>query len=248
MPLAIVIMAGGKGTRMQSDLPKVLHKAAGRALIEHVIDKSQALDPEKIILIVGHQAELVKDSVKHYPVACALQEPQLGTGHAVMQAEEPLQNFQGEVLILSGDAPLFTLESLQNLIRFHRESDAQATVLTAEMENPTGYGRVIRKPGTDSVEKIVEQKDATEEEKTVKEINSGVYVFNAETLFSSLKEITTNNAQNEYYLTDVFGVCFRKGNRVAAWKTPNPDEIHGINTPQQLAHAERLLTKSRGHS
>jgi len=248
MPLAIVIMAGGKGTRMQSDLPKVLHKAAGRALIEHVIDKSQALDPEKIILIVGHQAELVKDSVKHYPVACALQEPQLGTGHAVMQAEEPLQNFQGEVLILSGDAPLFTLESLQNLIRFHRESDAQATVLTAEMENPTGYGRVIRKPGTDSVEKIVEQKDATEEEKTVKEINSGVYVFNAETLFSSLKEITTNNAQNEYYLTDVFGVCFRKGSRVAAWKTPNPDEIHGINTPQQLAHAERLLTKSRGHS
>ncbi|HCD35939.1 sugar phosphate nucleotidyltransferase [Chlorobium phaeovibrioides] len=243
MPLAIVIMAGGKGTRMQSDLPKVLHKAAGRALIEHVIDKSQALDPEKIILIVGHQAELVKDSVKHYPVACALQEPQLGTGHAVMQAEEPLQNFQGEVLILSGDAPLFTLESLQNLIRFHRESDAQATVLTAEMENPTGYGRVIRKPGTDSVEKIVEQKDATEEEKTVKEINSGVYVFNAETLFSSLKEITTNNAQNEYYLTDVFGVCFRKGSRVAAWKTPNPDEIHGINTPQQLAHAERLLKK-----
>ncbi|MWV54343.1 sugar phosphate nucleotidyltransferase [Chlorobium phaeovibrioides] len=243
MPLAIVIMAGGKGTRMQSDLPKVLHKAAGRALIEHVIDKSQALDPEKIILIVGHQAELVKDSVKHYPVACALQEPQLGTGHAVMQAEEPLQNFQGEVLILSGDAPLFTLESLQNLIRFHRESDAQATVLTAEMENPTGYGRVIRKPGTDSVEKIIEQKDATEEEKTVKEINSGVYVFNAETLFSSLKEITTNNAQNEYYLTDVFGVCFRKGSRVAAWKTPNPDEIHGINTPQQLAHAERLLKK-----
>ncbi|KAA6230626.1 UDP-N-acetylglucosamine pyrophosphorylase [Chlorobium phaeovibrioides] len=243
MPLAIVIMAGGKGTRMQSDLPKVLHKAAGRALIEHVIDKSQALDPEKIILIVGHQAELVKDSVKHYPVACALQEPQLGTGHAVMQAEEPLQNFQGEVLILSGDAPLFTLESLQNLIRFHRESDAQATVLTAEMENPTGYGRVIRKPGTDSVEKIIEQKDATEEEKTVKEINSGVYVFNAETLFSSLKEITTNNAQHEYYLTDVFGVCFRKGSRVAAWKTPNPDEIHGINTPQQLAHAERLLKK-----
>jgi len=109
------------------------------------------------------------------------------------------------------------------------------------MEDPTGYGRVIRKPGTDSVEKIVEQKDAAEEEKAVKEINSGVYVFNAKTLFDSLKEITTKNAQNEYYLTDVFGVCFRKGSRVAAWKTPNPDEIHGINTPQQLAHAEHLL-------
>ncbi|MDT9546382.1 MAG: NTP transferase domain-containing protein [Chlorobium sp.] len=241
MPLAIVIMAGGKGTRMQSELPKVLHKAAGRALIEHVIDKSQTLNPERIILIVGHQAELVIDFVKHYPVTCALQEPQLGTGHAVMQAEEPLKNFQGEVLILSGDAPLFTLETLQNLISFHRESNATATVLTADMEDPTGYGRVIRKPGTDSVEKIVEQKDAAEEEKAVKEINSGVYVFNAKTLFDSLKEITTKNAQNEYYLTDVFGVCFRKGSRVAAWKTPNPDEIHGINTPQQLAHAEHLL-------
>ena len=246
MPLVIVIMAGGKGTRMQSDLPKVLHKAAGRSLIDHVIEKSRSLNPEKIVVIVGHKAELVTAAVaSHNKVTCALQEPQLGTGHAVMQAEEPLQNFHGEVLILSGDAPLFTLETLQNLISFHRQSNAAATVLTADLADPTGFGRVIRKAGTDSVERIIEQKDATEEEKAVQEINSGVYVFNASTLFGSLKEITTKNAQNEYYLTDVFGVCFRKGERVAAWKTPDPDEIHGINTPQQLAHAERLLTKKQ---
>ncbi|KZK73637.1 MAG: hypothetical protein A3K90_08470 [Pelodictyon luteolum] len=244
MSLAIVIMAAGKGTRMKSDLPKVLHKAAGRALIEHVILKSESLKPDTIILIVGHKAELVRDAVRHFQVTCALQEPQQGTGHAVMQAEAALEGFRGEVLILSGDAPLFTEETLRTLISFHRETGAAATVLTADLHNPTGYGRIIRNTGTDSVRKIVEEKDASEEEKAVQEINSGVYVFNAHTLFSSLKEITTDNAQAEYYLTDVFGVCFQKGLRVAAWKTPNPDEIHGINTPEQLLHAERLLLQS----
>ncbi|TCD48898.1 NTP transferase domain-containing protein [Chlorobium sp. N1] len=244
MSLAIVIMAAGKGTRMQSDLPKVLHKADGRALVEHVIVKSEELDPEKIVLIVGHKAELVEDAVRHFPVTCVLQEPQLGTGHAVMQAEAALEEFRGEVLILSGDAPLFTTETLRRLIGFHRESRAAATVLTADMDDPTGYGRVIRRAGTDSVLRIVEQKDATEEEKAVREINSGVYVFEAETLFGSLQEIGTDNAQAEYYLTDVFGICFRKGKRVAAWKTPNPDEIHGINTPEQLARAEALLRRA----
>ena len=245
MSLAIVIMAAGKGTRMKSDLPKVLHKADGRALIEHVVLKSQELRPERIVLIVGHKAEMVKDALSHYPVTCALQEPQLGTGHAVMQAEAALEGFRGEVLILSGDAPLFTVDSLRKLIAFHRDSAAAATVLTADMDDPTGYGRVIRKAGTDGVERIVEQKDATDDEKAVREINSGVYVFDAETLFRSLREITTDNAQAEYYLTDVFGVCFRKGLRVAAWKTSDPDEIHGINTPEQLAHAEQLLREGR---
>ncbi|MEI6756419.1 MAG: UDP-N-acetylglucosamine pyrophosphorylase [Chlorobium sp.] len=241
MALAVIIMAAGKGTRMQSELPKVLHPANGRPLIEYVLDTASLLDPEKIVLIIGHQAELVKKAVAAYPVTTALQEPQLGTGHAIMQAEANLGNFEGEVLILSGDAPLVKASTLQKLIAFHRSANATATVLTAELGDPTGYGRVIREKQSDSVLKIVEQKDASEEERAVREINSGVYAFNASLLFKALRQIGTNNAQKEYYLTDVFGICFQNGQKVCAFRTDNPDEIIGINTPEQLIEAERLL-------
>ncbi|RXK88694.1 UDP-N-acetylglucosamine pyrophosphorylase [Chlorobaculum sp. 24CR] len=241
MSLAIVIMAAGKGTRMKSDLPKVLHEANGKPLVAYVIEKSQALDPAKIVLIVGHQAGLVRQATTSFPVDYALQEPQLGTGHAVMQAEPFLKDFEGEVVILSGDAPLFTARTLRELIDFHRSRQAVATVLTAEMDDPTGYGRVIRNGGGEEVLKIVEQKDATEEEKTVSEINSGVYVINAAELFSALNGITDDNAQKEYYLTDVFGICFGKGKKVCAFKVADPNEIRGINTPEQLREAELLL-------
>ncbi len=234
-------MAAGKGTRMQSELPKVLHLANGRPLIEYVLDTANTLDPDKTVLIVGHQAELVKKATSRYCLTAALQEPQLGTGHAVMQAESHLSNFDGEILILSGDAPLVNTETLQELIAFHRLKNGAATVLTAELDNPTGYGRIIRQESGDSVLKIVEQKDASKEELSVREINSGVYVFNARLLFDALAKINTNNAQNEYYLTDVFAVCFQSGRRVYAFKTGNPDEILGINTPEQLLDAERLL-------
>jgi UDP-N-acetylglucosamine pyrophosphorylase len=241
MSLAIVIMAAGKGTRMKSDLPKVLHEANGKPLVAYVIEKSQTLDPAKIVLIVGHQAGLVRQATTSFPVDYALQEPQLGTGHAVMQAEPFLKDFEGEVVILSGDAPLFTARTLRELIDFHRSRQAVATVLTAEMGDPTGYGRVIRNGGGEEVLKIVEQKDATEEEKTVSEINSGVYVINAAELFSALNGITDDNAQKEYYLTDVFGICFGKGKKVCAFKVADPNEIRGINTPEQLREAEQLL-------
>lgn len=241
MALAIIIMAGGKGTRMHSDLPKVLHHANGRPLIEYVLDTSFALDPQKVVLIIGHQSELVKTATAKYRVSTALQEPQLGTGHAVMQAEDQLSNFEGEVLILSGDAPLVNSQTLQKLIAFHHAKNAVATVLTADIADPAGYGRVIRQNESDSVLKIVEQKDASTEELAVNEINSGIYVFNARTLFESLAKITTDNAQNEYYLTDVFSICFKSGKRVCAFKTDNPNEIIGINTPQQLKEAERLI-------
>jgi len=243
MGLAVIIMAAGKGTRMHSDLPKVLHKANGKPLVEYVLDTSNALDPEKIVLIIGHQAEMVKEATADFKVIAALQEPQLGTGHAVMQANNALRNFEGEVLILSGDAPLVTLNSLQQLIAFHRAQNAVATVLTADLADPSGYGRVIRHNNSDIVLKIVEHKDATEEERAVREINSGIYLFNTPVLFQALGEITTNNAQNEYYLTDVFGICFKSGKRVCAFKTENPDEIVGINTPEQLREAEAILLK-----
>jgi len=243
MALAIIVMAAGKGTRMKSDLPKVLHLANAHPLIEYVLDTSYALDPEKIVVIIGHQAEMVKAATAKYRVSTALQEPQLGTGHAVMQAETQLKDFDGEVLILSGDAPLVSVLTLQNLIAFHHAQHAVATVLTAELDDPTGYGRIIRQEKSNNVLKIVEQKDASLQELAVLEINSGIYVFNAHTLFEALGEITTNNAQKEYYLTDVFGICFQSGKRVCAFKTENPNEIIGINTPEQLLEAERLLLK-----
>ncbi|MEI8033683.1 MAG: sugar phosphate nucleotidyltransferase [Chlorobiaceae bacterium] len=243
MSLSVIIMAAGKGTRMKSDLPKVLHKANGRPLIDYVLDASKTLSPEKVVLVVGHQAELVREATAGYGVTTALQEPQLGTGHAVMQTETALRDFEGEVLILSGDAPLVNVETLQKLIDFHRSSSAEATVLTAELLDPTGYGRVVRKEKSDVVLKIVEEKDATEAERAIREINSGIYVFKAPVLFSALKRITTNNAQKEYYLTDVFGICFQSGQRVSAFMTDNPEEILGINTPEQLKEAEEVLLK-----
>jgi UDP-N-acetylglucosamine pyrophosphorylase len=244
MALAVIIMAAGKGTRMQSDLPKVLHQANGRPLIDYVLDTANALDPDKIILIVGHQAELVKEATSRYSLTAALQKPQLGTGHAVMQAEAHLHNFDGDVLILSGDAPLVNIGTLQELIAFHRARNGAATVLTAELHDPTGYGRVIRQNESDSVLKIVEHKDATKEELAVREINSGVYVFNSRLLFTALGQINTDNAQQEYYLTDVFGICFQSGKRVYAFRTDNPNEIIGINTPEQLKEAEKLLLQN----
>ena len=246
MALAIIIMAAGKGTRMNSDLPKVLHHANGRPLIEYVLDTSLALDPDKVVMIIGHQAEKVKTAIERYGVSTALQEPQLGTGHAVMQAEDQLRDFEGEVLILSGDAPLVNIQTLKKLIVFHQSRYAAATVLTADISDPTGYGRVIRQENSDSVLKIVEQKDATENELAVREINSGIYVFNAPVLFEALGLITTNNAQKEYYLTDVFGICFQSGKRVCAFKTDNPNEIIGINTLEQLKDAEQLLLEPQG--
>ena len=241
MSLAVVIMAAGKGTRMNSDLPKVLHPANGRPVVDYVIEKSQSLDPETIVLIVGHQADKVRQATALFPVSYALQQPQLGTGHAVMQAEPLLKDFDGEIIILSGDAPLFKTSTLKELLSFHRSRKAVATVLTAEMEDPTGYGRVIRNSGGEEVLRIVEQKDASQQEKAVTEINSGVYVFDANELFSALHSITNNNAQQEYYLTDVFGICFEKGEKVCAFKVSDPNEIRGINTPEQLREAELLL-------
>ncbi len=234
MALAIIIMAAGKGTRMQSELPKVLHQANGRPILDYVLDTASSLEPAKTLLIVGHQADLVKAVAARYRVSTALQEPQLGTGHAVMQAEAELRDFEGEILILSGDAPLVNAGTLHKLIAFHRSKNGDATVLTAELQDPTGYGRVIRNSDSESVLKIVEQKDASREELAVREINSGIYLFNAQLLFQALHEVNTNNAQNEYYLTDVFGICFRNGKSVYAFKTENAEEILGINTPEQL--------------
>lgn len=240
MSLAIVVMAAGKGTRMKSDLAKVLHLLNRRPMLHYVLDVAFQLNPEKVVVVVGHQAEAVKAATQGYRVEYALQEPQLGTGHAVMQAEPMLAGFEGDVVVLSGDAPLAKAETLALLLTTHREKRAVATVLTATLDDPTGYGRVIRDAQGD-VRKMVEHKDASPDERAVKEINSGVYAFEKRKLFDALRRITNDNAQREYYLPDVFNVFLAQGERVAAVSAPNFDELRGVNTPEQLREAEAIL-------
>lgn len=239
-----LIMAAGKGTRMKSDLPKVLHRINGRPMVHYVIDLAKRLNSKKIILIIGHKKELVEQACADMGVEFVVQSPQLGTGHAVQQAEPLLEDFTGDVLVLSGDVPLLTEDTLRMLLESHRESGAVATLLTSELDDPTGYGRVMRDQ-TGFVEKIVEHKDASPEELRVKEINVGIYVFKAPDLFAALKLIDNNNAQGEYYLPDVIPLFLKDGKKVNAVKTPNFDETRGINTVDQLKKAETILLARR---
>ncbi len=243
--LVTLIMAAGKGTRMKSDLAKVLHPIDGQPMIHYVIKLARELGSSRVIAIIGHQKERVRAELDYEHIEYALQEPQLGTGHAVMQAEPLLHNYGGDVLVLSGDVPLLTEKTMRRLIGLHRDHHAMATVLTTVMPDPTGYGRVIR--GTnDDVVKIVEHKDATEDERKIREINSGIYVFNSGELFSALKKINSDNAQNEYYLPDVLKVLILENKKVSALITEDYHEISGINTVEQLKEAEQILVK-RNH-
>jgi UDP-N-acetylglucosamine pyrophosphorylase len=241
--LAVVIMAAGKGTRMNNpSMAKVMYEINGRPLVEWVVDLARRLRASRTVVVVGWRKEsVVAHLARVSPSAvCVTQDPQLGTGHAVMQAEPVLQGFTGDVLVLSGDVPLLTEQTTRELIASHREKRVAATVLTAIPEDATGYGRVLR-DREGNVTAIVEHKDATEEQRKVREINSGIYAFRAANLFEGLHQITPNNAQKEYYLTDVFEVFWRRKMSVAAVTARDPVEIGGINTPEQLEEARRLL-------
>jgi UDP-N-acetylglucosamine pyrophosphorylase len=242
---ATVIMAAGKGTRMKnSEKAKVMFEVSGKPMIHHVVDLAVALNSSRIIAVVG----FCRDSVTAYlrstapSVEFAVQEPQLGTGHAVMQTRNLLENFHGDVLVLSGDVPLLRLQTIRDLVSFHRQANAVATILTAGLDDPSGYGRILRGEG-DSVIGIVEQKDATEDQRKVREINSGIYIFDNAYLFEALGHITTNNMQNEYYLTDVFDYYWKHGLKVAAKKADDFDEVRGVNTVAQLEEAGEILRK-----
>lgn len=234
-----IILAAGKGTRMKSDLPKVLHQVAGISMLEHVFRSVSALEPEKIVTVIGHKAELVREVLKEQS-EFVHQTEQLGTGHAVMMAEAELAGLSGQTLVIAGDTPLITGESLTNLLNHHINHKNVATILTAEADNPFGYGRIIRNKH-DEVTKIVEQKDATDFEQLVKEINTGTYVFDNKRLFEALKNITTNNAQGEYYLTDVIGIFKDAGEKVGAYKLRDFDESLGVNDRLALARAEQIM-------
>jgi UDP-N-acetylglucosamine diphosphorylase/glucosamine-1-phosphate N-acetyltransferase len=242
MPLATVILAAGKGTRMKSDLAKVLHKISNKPLIHYVIDQAQSIHSDEIVLIVGHQKDDVVKSVEKYQVRHAIQDQQLGTGHAVQQAEDLLNSFEGNVLILSGDVPLLSEETLNTFIKFHETENSKATVLTAVLEDPTGYGRIKRTKSGD-LASVVEQKDATEEELKLKEINTGIYIFDKKLLFHYLNKVDNRNSQSEYYLPDVLPMFIADSYKVTAISTKNFDETRGINTIEQLQEAEQILNR-----
>jgi len=236
-------MAAGKGTRMKNpDMAKVMYQINGKPMIEHVVDLACNLQARETVVIVGWQ----KDSVIEHLVAtskgvkCVEQSPQLGTGHAVMQAELPLRDFNGDVLVLSGDVPMLRTATVNELLEIHEQQHASATVLTAVLEDASGYGRIVRNKDSDVVG-IVEHKDATEEQRAIREINSGIYVFEKSMLFEGLRQVTPNNIQKEYYLTDVFDYFWKKRCKVSAIAAKNPQEIQGINTVQQLEEARILM-------
>lgn len=234
-----IILAAGKGTRMKSDLPKVLHKVAGISMLEHVFRSVGRIEPEKIVTVVGHKAELV-EQVLAGQTDFVRQTEQLGTGHAVMMAEPVLEGLAGQTLVIAGDTPLITGESLKHLIDFHINHKNVATILTAEAENPFGYGRIVRNQHGEVI-KIVEQKDASDFEQQIKEINTGTYVFDNERLFEALKNINTNNAQGEYYITDVIGIFREAGEKVGAYTLADFDESLGVNDRVALANAEGIM-------
>ena len=225
---------------MKSDLPKVLQKLHGKPMVEYVINTAKELGVKRIILVIGHRWEKAKKSLEHLNVEFAVQEQQLGTGHAVLQTKELLFNFEGDVLILCGDVPLLRPDTLKQLITEHRERKAHATVLTAIFDDPAGYGRVIRgKSGL--VQKIVEDKDATAEERKVREINTGTFCFDTASLFSVLEKVRNDNEQGEYYLTDTLKLLLDQKRPIWAVMASDPSETVGINSAEELKKAEEIL-------
>lgn len=235
-----VVLAAGQGTRMKSKLYKVLHPVCGKPMVQHVIDQISTLHMEQIITIIGHGADLVKSQLGAQ-CTYALQEEQLGTAHAVMQAKE-LEGKEGVTLVVCGDTPLIKSETMEALFNEHERSNAKATILTAFAEDPTGYGRIIRNENG-LVEKIVEHKDATEDEREVKEINTGTYCFDNQALFEALKKVSNENVQGEYYLPDVIEILKNQGEMVSAFQTKDFEETLGVNDRVALSQAEAILKK-----
>ena len=241
--LAVAILAAGQGKRMGNpNLAKVLNPLHGRPLLGYVLEQAATLDPAQVVVIVGHQRESVRDFVaSSMPSAiCVVQDQQLGTGHAVQQASSVLSDAECNVLILSGDVPLLTRQTLASFAAHHSSVGAAASVLTAHVPDPTGYGRIIRDEAG-NLQRIVEHKDASEQERSVNEINSGIYIVDCSDLFSALEGLSNNNAQGEYYLTDIISILQGRGKSVSAWLAPSWEELHGINTIADLERASDIL-------
>ncbi|NRN87277.1 Bifunctional protein GlmU [Lactobacillus helveticus] len=237
----VVVLAAGKGTRMKSKLYKVLHKVCGKTMVEHVVDAASGINPTKIVTVVGTGAGKV-EKVLANKSDFAFQEKQVGTGDAVMTAKEALGDKEGATLVVTGDTPLFTTDTFNELFKYHAEKGNAATVLTAEAPNPFGYGRIIR-DNQGNVLRIVEQKDGNPDELKVKEINTGVFCFDNQKLFEALKHVDNDNAQGEYYLTDVLEILRNNGERVGAYKMPDFSESLGVNDRVALAQATKTMQR-----
>lgn len=242
-------MAAGKGTRLKSKHPKVLHEVAGKPILAHVIASALKVAPAAdVFLIIGHEAERVREAVGHTGVNFVMQGEQLGTGHALMVARAALASYE-QVIVLSGDAPLITAATIRELAAFHAAEGAAMTLLSAELANPSGYGRVLRKtPRGPEVRAIVEEKAATPAQKKIREINSGFYVFSAPALYEHIDELATDNAHREYYLTDMARVLQKAGKKVIAFKTENAGEVLGSNTRAEIVDLDARLRLAKCHA
>lgn len=236
-----IVLAAGKGTRMKSQLPKVLHPVCGKPMLKHILDKLIRLSVDEIVVVIGHRAEMVRNQIGN-AFRYALQEQQLGTAHAVMICREQLADKTGTTLVLNGDTPLVKEDTIKKLREHHRETRAAATVLTMVLDDPTGYGRVIRDV-TEFVERIVEHKDAAPEEKAIREVSTGIFCFDNQLLFAGLDHVKNDNAQGEYYLPDLIQILKAQKQRISAYRTNDPQEGMGINDPVQLAAVESILRK-----
>jgi bifunctional UDP-N-acetylglucosamine pyrophosphorylase/glucosamine-1-phosphate N-acetyltransferase len=240
--LAVVILAAGKGTRMKSSLVKILHPLAGRPMLAYILDLALSFDPQRIAVVIGYQAETVKKAFKKAstPWTWSIQSEQKGTADAVLSAKPVLKDFAGTLLILYGDVPLLKRSTVDMLIQAHHNGGTPVTILTAILNDPTGYGRIVRDESK-AITSIVEELDASSAERTIREINTGIYCMSAPTLFEALSAVDANNVKKEYYLTDVIRFCVEKGYRVGWHETQEPELTLGINTRRDLAMAEARL-------
>ncbi|MGH7741536.1 MAG: NTP transferase domain-containing protein [Candidatus Eiseniibacteriota bacterium] len=241
-----LVLAAGQGTRMKSDLPKVLHPIAGRALLSYMLDTLGRLDVGRTLVVIGHQRERVRAAFPDASAGWVVQEPQRGTGHAVMMADPELKGFTGTLLVVPGDTPLLRAETLHNLLVGHQASEAAATVLSMQLPDPAGYGRIVRTgalvPGIPApIERIVEHRDASAAQLAIDEVNSAIYAFRYPDLERVLSRLSTHNAQGEYYLTDSIALLRGEGKRTSVVCALDYRELLGINTVEQLAEAERTM-------
>jgi len=244
MDVHIVILAAGKGTRMRSALAKVLHRVAGLPMIDHVLATAATVYPKSRTIVVGHQALIVQAALAgNEGITFVVQEPQLGTAHALLTTEPALRNATGTLILLSGDVPLLTPATLKTLRHRHETSNAAATVVTAVVDDPHGYGRIVR--SGERIARIVEEKDASSAEREIREINSGIYAFALDGLFDAVRSIAAQNSQNEYYLPDLVAINRQQGLGVETVTVSNPDEIRGINSRRELAEVSRIVRQQK---
>jgi bifunctional UDP-N-acetylglucosamine pyrophosphorylase / glucosamine-1-phosphate N-acetyltransferase len=238
--LGVILLAAGQGTRMKSALPKVLHPLGGKPLVLHALGTAQALGPTRVAVIIGHGADAVRKAYQHSDVEWRVQAQQLGTAHAVLCAKDVFENFAGDLLIVSGDVPLLQERTLRAMIKQHRSKDAALTLLTAALEQPTGYGRILRDPNG-ALSGIVEEKDANADEKRIREVNAGVYVTSARFLFAALSHVKNHNQQREYYLPDIVAIGLAQRQRIETAPVDDVREMLGVNTREELAFMEKQL-------